>query len=285
MNKNTINGNTTVLAVFGDPISHSLSPLMHNAAFSALGWDCVYIPCRVETSQLQNAVRSIRALNWKGVNITIPHKQAVMNELDQIIGDAEKSGSVNTIINRDHRLIGASTDGVGFLRSLHEEGHFDVKGKRVLLFGAGGASRAVLYSLVSAGIAVLTVVNRDLEKANGLRLQVLQKTGFTVNVVNLADISKIDWDSFDLLINSTSVGRQDDQSLIPDIYLQPKHFVYDMNYKKGDTKLYRDAQQLGCQALSGLSMLLYQGVESFRLWFDSDPPIDIMRSTLYQYYQ
>ncbi len=284
MNSKTISGNTTVLAVFGDPIRHSLSPLMHNAAFSALGWDCVYIPCHVESAQLPIAVRSIRALNWKGANITIPHKQAVLSELDQIIGDAEKSGSVNTIINRNHQLIGASTDGVGFLRSLREEGCFEVKGKNVLLFGAGGAARAVLYSLISAGISSLTIVNRNVEKANELCMQVLHKTGFTVNVAELAGLSQINWDSFDLLINSTSVGRQEDQSLIPAIYLQPRHFVYDMNYTKSGTRLYRDAKQSGCDALSGLSMLLYQGVESFRLWFDADPPIDIMRRTLYQYY-
>lgn len=284
MSTNTLSGNTKVLAVFGDPVHHSLSPLMHNAAFSSLGWECVYIPCRVESGKLPAALESIRALNWIGANITVPHKQAVLNGLDQIIGDAQKSGSVNTIIHRDGRLIGASTDGVGFLRSLYEEGHFDVKGKKVLLLGAGGAARAVLYSLISAGIVSLTIVNRNLERAGELRREILDKAGFRVDVVDLNELSKIDWDSFDLLINSTSVGRQDDQSLIPGNFLQPKHFVYDMNYTKSGTKLYRDAQEIGCPALSGLSMLLYQGAESFRLWFDSDPPIDIMRRTLYQYY-
>ncbi len=284
MKTNSLSGNTKVLAVFGDPVHHSLSPLMHNAAFSSLGWDSIYIPCRVEIAQLPIAVQSIRALNWIGANITVPHKQAVFNELDQIIGDAQKSGSVNTIIHRGGRLIGASTDGVGFLRSLYEEGHFDVKGKKVLLFGAGGAARAVLYSLISAGIVSLTIVNRNVERGDELRREVLDKTGFRVDVTGLNELSKINWDSFDLLINSTSVGRQDDQSLIPSDFLQPKHFVYDMNYTKSGTKLYRDAQQIGCQALSGLSMLLYQGAESFRLWFDSDPPVDIMRRTLYPYY-
>ncbi|HBF37268.1 MAG TPA: shikimate dehydrogenase [Firmicutes bacterium] len=285
MNSNTIIGSTTVLAVFGDPVSHSLSPLMHNAAFSALDWNCVYIPCRVQSEQLSIAVRSIQALNWKGVNITIPYKQAVQAELDQISGDAEKSGSVNTIINRDNQLIGTSTDGIGFLRSLQEEGHFEVKEKNVILFGAGGAARAVIYSLINAGIKSLTIVNRNFEKANDLRLQVLDKTGFALSVYDLSKLEEINWDLYDLLINSTSVGLHDEQSLVPVIYLKPKHFVYDMVYKRGDTKLSRDAKQVGCQSLSGLSMLLYQGAESFQLWFESDPPIDAMRRALYQYYE
>jgi shikimate dehydrogenase len=279
----TINGSTTILAVFGDPISHSLSPLMHNAAFSSLQWNCAYIPCHVTREQLPIAVQSIRALNLKGVNITVPHKQAVLSELDQIIGDSVISGSVNTIINRDGRLIGTSTDGIGFLRSLREEGHFELKGKNIILLGCGGAARAVIYCLIAAEIQSLVIVNRNFEKAVSLQEQVWNKTGFTVTVHDLTQLHELNWESYDLLINSSPVGLQDDQSLVPRIYLMPKLFVYDMVYKRGGTKLYQEAIQAGCQALSGLSLLLYQGAESLRLWFEVDPPIDVMRRALSQY--
>jgi shikimate dehydrogenase len=281
----TVNGTTTTLAIFGDPVSHSLSPLMHNAAFSALGWNCIYIPCHVKVTELSNAVRGIRALNLKGANITIPHKQAVLADLDEIIGDSVMSGSVNTIINRDGRLIGTSTDGAGFCRSLHEEGRFELQGKNVILLGAGGSARAIIYSLIAAGIQSLVILNRDFAKAVNLQEQVWNHTGFALIVHDLTRLQELSWESYDLLINSTSVGLHDDQSLVPRHFLLPQHFVYDLNYKKGGSKLYREATASGCRALSGLSLLLYQGVESFRLWFEVDPPIEIMRKTLCQYYQ
>jgi shikimate dehydrogenase len=279
----TINGSTTILAVFGDPISHSLSPLMHNAVFSALNWNCAYIPCRVKAEQLPNAVRSIRALNLKGVNITIPHKQAVLAELDEIIGDSESSGSVNTVINREDRLIGTSTDGIGFLRSLHEEGHLELQSKNVIILGAGGAARAVIHSLIASGINSLIIVNRNFQKAVSLQEQVWNDTGFTLTVHDLSRLQELNWGSYDLLINTTSVGLHDEQSLVPPHFLKPPLFVYDLVYKQGGTKLYRDAVAAGCPALSGLALLLYQGAESFRLWFEVDPPIEVMRQTIYKY--
>ncbi|HBE76879.1 MAG TPA: shikimate dehydrogenase [Firmicutes bacterium] len=281
----TINGSTKILAIFGDPVEHSLSPLMHNAAFSTLGWNCVYIPFRVRPADLGDAVRSIRSLNLKGVNITIPHKQAVMAELNQIIGDSQISGSVNTIINRDGRLIGTSTDGVGFVRSLREEGGFEITAKNCLLFGAGGAARAVIYDLLAAKINSLVIVNRDFEKAISLQKQIWDSNRFAVGVQDLTKLQDLDWESFDLIINSTSVGLHDEDSLVPLHFLKPGHFVYDLVYKKGGTQLYRDATAAGSRVLSGISLLLYQGVESFRLWFDVEPPVEIMRQALYRYYE
>jgi shikimate dehydrogenase len=281
----TINGSTTVLAIFGDPVSHSLSPLMHNAAFSALDWNCVYIPCHVMPEELPNAVRSIRTLDFKGVNITIPHKQAVIAELDEIIGDSKISGSVNTIINQDGRLIGTSTDGSGFLRSIQEEGRFELQNKNIILLGAGGSARALIYSLITAGIKSLVIVNRDFAKAVRLQEKVWTDTGFTLIVHDLTLLHELDWNSYDLLINTTSVGLHDEHSLVPRHFLKPQLFVYDLLYKKGGTMLYRDAVAIGCRVLSGLSLLLYQGAESFRLWFEVNPPIDIMRQTLHQYYE
>ncbi len=280
MDTQTINGKTTVIAVFGDPVSHSLSPAMHNAAFAALDWNCVYIPCHVKPEQITHAVQAIKSLNFKGVNITIPHKQSVLPFLDEVSEDSKMSGSINTIIHRDNRLIGTSTDGTGFLRSLKEDGNFDITDKNILIFGAGGSARALVYSLIGAGIKSLTIINRNFAKAVDLEERIWNDTGFTATVHELNRLNELDWNSYDLLINTTSIGLHDEQSIMPEHFLAPKHFVYDIVYRKGGTKLYNDAIKTGCQVLSGLSLLLYQGVESFKLWFDTEPPIEVMRNKL-----
>jgi shikimate dehydrogenase len=276
----TINAKTTICALFGDPVAHSLSPVMHNAAFQALGYDCVYVAFRVNADQIPAAVKGIRALEIRGANVTIPHKQAVTAWLDEVFGDARLSGSVNTIINRAGRLLGASTDGVGLIRSLQEDGDFSVPGKRVLLLGAGGAAKAVIYRLLAAGIEELTVVNRDFAKALCLQEKVCGDTGFQLMVAPLEQLAELKLQNFDLLINTTSVGLHQDVSLIESQWLHPQLFVYDLVYKLGGTKLVNQAAAVGCRVLSGLSLLLYQGAESFRLWFEVEPPIAVMRAAL-----
>lgn len=275
-----INGKTTILAVFGDPIDHSLSPTMHNAAFKELGWNCVYIPCHVLPEDVTLAVRGIRSLGMKGVNITIPHKQAVVPELDEIFGDASLSGSVNTIINDHGKLRGTSTDGTGLVRSLREDGQFEVSGKRCLILGAGGSASALVFRLIAEGIRSLTVVNRDFTKALNLRERVWHATKFEVEAYALSELENLNWDAFDLLINTTSVGLHDSATLVPQQLLNPRIFVYDIVYKPGNTTLINDAVAQGCRVLTGLSLLLYQGADSFRLWFDTEPPIEVMRHAL-----
>lgn len=281
MNSFLITGDTRVLAVFGDPIGHSLSPVMHNAAFEALGLNCVYIPCHVRPEQLKSAVLGIRALGFKGVNVTIPHKQAIAGELDVIFGDSLLSGSVNTIINRNGKLYGTSTDGTGLLRSLQEEGGFQVGGKNVLLLGAGGSAAAIIYSLIAAQVKSITIVNRTLKNAVTLSQKVLQDTGFQVNTVAYDRLTNLAWDSIDLVINATSVGLKDQDSLVPQRFLHPGLFIYDLVYRIGTTTTLVDqAVKAGCRVLTGLSLLLYQGAESFRLWFEMEPPIKVMRDAL-----
>jgi shikimate dehydrogenase len=275
-----LNGSATVVAIFGDPVAHSLSPAMHNAAFSHLGWNCVYIPCLVKPEQLAEGVRGIEALNFKGANVTIPHKQAVIPYLDEIIGDAGLSGSVNTIINRNGKLYGASTDGIGLVKSLERDGAFDLRGKTVLVLGAGGTATAIVFSLINAGIKELILVNRDQNRANSLKQKVFQKTGAPIRVAPLGDLPRLDWSSIELLINTTSVGLHDGQSLVPKELLNPGLFVYDVVYHPGGTKLQTDAKAAGCKTLAGRSMLLYQGIESFRLWFEVEPPVEEMRKAI-----
>ncbi|HYH02344.1 MAG TPA: shikimate dehydrogenase [Bacillota bacterium] len=277
---NNINAKTKICAVYGDPIGHTLSPAMHNAAFKALQMDYIYIACHVLPEQLPAAVQGIRALGITGVNVTIPHKQAVLGELDEIFGESLRSGSVNTIINRQGKLLGTSTDGVGLVRSLQYDGNFDPRGKKVLLFGAGGSALAVIYSLIAAGIGSLTLVNRSLHKAIYLQEKVRRDSGFGLTVHTLDQLDQVDFKAFDLVINTTSVGLQEDVSIVPSVYLHPGLLVYDLVYRSGGTKLLNEAAAAGCRVLSGLSMLLFQGVESFRLWFEVEPPIEVMRQAL-----
>ena len=280
MEKCKINGNTKILAIFGDPVGHTLSPAMYNAAFEHLGWNCRYIPCHVTPENLADALRGIKALNFVGANMTIPHKQSVIPLLDEIFGDSVKSGSVNTVIHRNGRLCGTSTDGLGLVRSLKEEAGFEPCGKRVLILGAGGTTAAIVFSLISTGVKSIEILNRNLSKVALLQESVRAKTGFEIKVHSLNDLEVIDFSSMDLIINTTSVGLTDDDTIIPGRFLMPHLFVYDVVYKKGGTRLLKEAETVGCKVLSGLSLLLYQGVESFALWFETDPPINIMREVI-----
>lgn len=276
-----IKGDTQVFAVFGDPIDHSLSPVIHNAAFQALGLNCVYIPCHVQSEQLNNAVKGIRAFKIAGVNVTIPHKQAVLGELDEVFGDSLLSGSVNTIINRDGKLYGASTDGIGVVKSLKEEGGFEVAGKNVLLLGAGGSAAAVIYRLIAAEVKSIVLLNRTAKNAAILGERVFEDTGFPLVSGELSQIWTLAWDAIDLVVNTTPVGLKSQDSIVPEQFLHPDLFVYDLVYHAGNaTTLVEQAVKAGCRVLSGLSLLLYQGAESFRLWFEMDPPIKVMRNAL-----
>lgn len=279
-NMNQINAKTRVCAVLGDPIGHSLSPVMHNAAYATLGLDCVYVACRVEAERLSEAVYGLRALEMIGVNVTIPHKKAVIPYLDEIFGDSLYSGSVNTIIHRDGKLSGTSTDGMGLVHSLQRDGNFDPAGKKVVLLGAGGSAPAVIYSLIGAGIQSLTVINRNFQKALDLQAKVERDVRFHLEVKRFEELEQLELENFDLLVNTTSVGLLEDASLIKPQQLTPALFVYDLVYKKGGTQLVNQATAAGCQVLSGLSMLLYQGAASFRLWFETEPPLEVMRKAL-----
>jgi shikimate dehydrogenase len=275
-----INGSTTILGVIGDPISHTLSPAMHNAAYQALGWNCLYIPCHVTPDHLGAAVRGLRGLNFKGANVTIPHKQAISAELDEVLGDAKRSGSVNTVVRRNGKLYGHSTDGIGLVNSLKVDGGFQLNGKKVLMLGAGGTAAAVIYSLLEAGVGKLWLMNRSPANAAALQEKVRKDMGIQISVIRTEELGSFDCEAPDLIINTTSVGMHGDESLLPKEFLRKKHFVYDVVYKRGGTRLIRDATEAGCGVLHGLSMLLFQGAESFKLWFDQEPPLEVMRQAL-----
>ncbi len=267
-----ITGRTKITGIFGYPVEHTLSPAMHNAAFKHLGLDCCYLPFSVRPDRLGQAVEGIRALGMTGVNVTVPHKETVMPFLDDISSEAEFIGAVNTIVNSDGKLTGFNTDGRGFMRSLSGEG-IDLSGKKVLIVGAGGASRAVSYYL-SEKAGSLFIYNRNRERLNAL-LSDLSK--LRSNVAAIEDIS--DLSGFDLIINATSLGlkAEDPLPFSPGL-LHKNHVVCDLIYKK--TRLLEGAAERGCKTMNGLGMLLYQGVLAFELWTGINPPAEIMKNAL-----
>ena len=267
-----ISGKTTITGIFGYPIGHTLSPAMQNAAFEATGLDYCYVPFLVHPDGLENAVKAIRSMNIRGINITVPHKEKVLQFLDEISEEATFIGAVNTIVNMDGKLIGFNTDGRGFMKSLDESG-ISVKDKDILIIGAGGAARAAGYYLCMEARS-LTLYGRTQSKVERLAGD-LRKVGDVVSTIgNLSDIKR-----FHMIINATPLGLKHDDPLPFDANILGKEqIVCDLIYK--NTRLLKEASEKGCSIVNGLGMLLWQGALAFELWTGKMPPIDVMRSVL-----
>ena len=279
-------GNTKILGVFGHPVSHSLSPVMHNAAIEALNIDYVYVPFHVLPEDLEAAIGGVRALRIAGVNVTIPHKEKVLDLIDRVGEVAARIGSCNTVVNRDGRLVGESTDGPGFLRSAEAQwGKLD--GCAVLILGAGGSAKAVAFALAQIGCKI-TIANRTHRRAVELDASLRAAfEGCASRVVTLdeeelaGEVSKAD-----LVVNTTSVGMHPDVDSIPlspDL-LRPGLLVYDLVYNPLRTRLVSEAQDRGARAMSGLKMLVYQGALSFEMWTGIQPPVDVMEDALRRHF-
>lgn len=280
-------GRTKVLGVFGHPVAHSLSPVMHNAAIEALNIDYIYVPFHVLPEALEAAVQGVRALNVAGVNLTIPHKEHVIEFIDEVSESAAKIGSVNTVANRDGRLIGESTDGPGFLRSAEAEWG-EIGGSRVVMLGAGGSAKAVAFALVGAGCE-LVVANRTADRAVKLveSVSAAFNGGGMIKTVGLQreelgeEVGKAD-----LIVNTTSVGMHPDEDAIPlppDL-LRPGLLVYDLVYCPLRTRLIEEAESRGARAVNGLGMLAHQGALSFEMWTGMNAPVDVMKSALVEHF-
>src|SRR3990170_8588912 len=243
-----ITGKTKIVGIFGYPIEHTFSPLMHNAAFSALGLDYCYIPFEVRPEDLKSALESIRALNIRGVNITVPHKEAVIKYLDGLSKEAKLIGAVNTIENRNGRLIGHNTDGRGFIKSLLEDVKTKVKGKSVLLIGAGGAGKGVAVSCALEGASEVVIANRTIKKADKLVEELkrnFKKTKFSAILLERHEFAKA-IASADILINATSLGLKG-KGLLP-ISQKDLHrdlVIYDLIYNPQITPLLKIAGRAG----------------------------------------
>ena len=278
-----ITGTTRIVGIFGDPVAHSFSPMMHNAALGAAGIDAVYVPFRVTPGQLREAVAAIRSLGLLGINLTIPHKEAACALVDELDPVAALSGAINTIVHRDGRLVGCNTDGKGLLRAIHEDLATGVEGKRVLLLGAGGAARAALVALATAGAAWIGVANRTPERAQKLLAKLsphFSGTAFAAYSLD-GDFPHQLAGEIDLLVNSTAVGLQGAAfPWSPAICVRPTGAVFDMVYGREPTPLVLAARCAGLAAADGIGMLANQGEEAFRLWFDTPVPPGLMRATL-----
>jgi shikimate dehydrogenase len=277
-----VRGTTRIFGIFGDPVSHSLSPLMQNEALSRAGIDGIYVPFHVAPAALEQAVASLRALDIAGVNVTIPHKEAVRQYLDFVDPEAHLIGAVNTIVNCDGVLCGYNTDGKGLLRALAEDLNFTPQGKRILLLGAGGACRAALVALARGGAAWIGIANRTPARAAALveefrnSLDGTTFASFSLTAEDLHSLSKID-----LLVNTSSLGLKGESfQEIPWSSFNPGARVYDMVYHRSGTPLLHAARDHGYAAADGLGMLAGQGEESFALWTGTAPPSGVMKGRL-----
>jgi shikimate dehydrogenase len=274
----TISGKTKICALIGDPVEHTMSPAMHNAAFQKMGLDYLYVPFHVRTEQLPQAVAGLKALNVAGFNVTIPHKVAVIPLLDSLDPLAEKIGAVNTVVNNNGELRGYNTDAEGFLRALLEHG-INPQGKNVVVLGAGGAARAIAYILAGKG-ARLTILNRqqELDWAENIAQLILDELHREVKVFELGNIADV-LPGVNLLVNATSVGMSpaDNASPVPAGLLDKVPAVFDIVYNPLKTKLLKQAAAVGAKTISGIDMLAWQGALAFEKWTGQKAPIELMR--------
>jgi shikimate dehydrogenase len=280
MESSMTSGKTRVCGIIGDPIEHSMSPVMHNAAFKKLGLDYLYVPLRVKREELGKAVESMRVLNIRGVNVTLPHKVAIIPFLDELDPLAKKIGAVNTIVNDDGVLSGYNTDAIGFLQALLDNG-IKPEGKTVVILGAGGASRAISFILAERG-AHLVILNRLLELnwAEELAHQISQVFEKEVKPLELNEENlETVLDEADILINATSVGMSPnvDETPVPARLLKPGLIVFDIVYNPIQTRLMKEAEAAGAQTIGGLDMFAWQGAIAFEKWTGQKAPLDLMR--------
>ncbi len=271
-------GKTRLYCVIGDPIEHSLSPVIQNAAFEALKLDCIFLAFKVATTDVENALHGMRGLGICGMNVTMPDKNAVINHLDEVDETAKFLGSVNTIKNESGRLMGFSTDGIGALNALRENG-VKLSGKKLVLLGAGGASRAIAYAFAKE-VEEIVILNRTPEKTAILSKQLeLQFSKKVTSGPLTSDRLGKSLKNADILINATSVGMHPNSklSLVDSELLNQSLAVLDIVYDPLETKLAKEAKAKGARFISGLEMLIYQGAASFEIWTGMEAPVEVMR--------
>ncbi len=276
-----LSGKARLLGVIGHPIGHTLSPRMHNAAFAASGLDYVYVPMEVRPEDLSAAVAGLRALGFRGFNVTMPHKETILPLLDELDEAARVSGAVNTVTVEERLLRGTNTDGSGFVEACKESG-LDFGGARVLLVGAGGAAAAIATSVLGEGVLELRILNRSRWRAEKLRDR-LRETfpGSDISVHDRTDPGETASET-DVIVNATYLGMKDDDPLpVPADRLERSTVVCDAVYRPGgETRFVRLAREQGLRTVSGGKMLLYQGVQAQRIWTGREPDVRAMSGAL-----
>jgi len=267
------------LGVIGYPIKHSISPQMHTAAIDLLGLDFTYESFEVKPEDLEKFIGRIKSNEIHGINVTIPHKENIIQYLDKVDDFAKKIGAVNTVVNKNGKLVGYNTDYQGFLDSLLIDVGFDPKGRSAAVLGCGGASRAVCGGLCAAGISKLTIYDSVESKSKELFNHL--KKNFKTDIKISQDLKQDILDS-DLLVNTTPVGMFPNiqNSPIPADFIQENVIVFDVIYNPAETKLLKDAKAAGSKTVNGLNMFVRQGALSFKIFTGQDAPIEIMRKAV-----
>jgi shikimate dehydrogenase len=271
-----------LVGVFGHPVAENPTVVMQEAAFKALDLNWRYLTIEVYPEDLAAAMASLRAFNMRGINLTIPHKVSVLNYLDEVAGDAQLIGAVNTVYREGKRLIGANTDGKGFLRSLHTDAGLEPSGKRTVILGAGGAARAIAVELALAGAPKLTVVNRSRERGQDLVGLLNEKTTASADFVPWEGAYAVPGDT-DVLVNATSIGLFPNVNDLPVIHydtITPEMTVCDVIPNPPHTRFLEEAARRGAKTLDGLGMLVYQGAIGFTIWTGLKAPVKVMREAL-----
>lgn len=278
---------TQFCGVIGKPVGHSLSPAIHNAAFRTLGLNFVYLAWQVDA--IGDAVKGLRALgNFRGASVTIPHKVAAMQFLDQVEPTAKRIGAINTIVAEKGELIGYNTDATGALRALRESG-VDLKGRRIVVLGSGGAARAIAFALAAeSGAGKLTLLGIEDSERTMLAQDIRSAAALTVedSCLDESTLSRILPDSH-VLIHCTPVGMspKTEATCVPASLLHPGLAVMDIVYNPRETQLLKDAKRVGCKTIPGLDMFLNQAVTQFELWTGQPAPVAVMRTVLESHFQ
>ncbi len=263
----TVDAKTKVLGIIGDPVEHSKSPVMHAEFAKLTNENYVYTAFNVTKDKLKDAISGIQALGIAGVNVTAPHKESVIEFLDELSDEARLFGAVNTVVNRDGRLIGYNTDAEGFYKSLIREG-IDIKGKDVLIFGAGGATRPIVVLFAIKGAKSITVINRTEQRAKKLAEYVKAAVGYDIN-------TKMQLKHYDVVINTTSAGMEPQLDTLPyeDLsFIDSQTAVADLIYNPTETRFLELARNKGAKTVNGLGMLIYQGILAYELFTDKKLP-------------
>jgi shikimate dehydrogenase len=265
--------------IIGDPIDHSLSPAIHNAAFNTLGLNCSYIAFRVQEGQLKNSLESLRAINIGGFNVTMPHKVKVLDYVDRHDNTVKLVGAANTVNNENGKFCAYNTDVIGFIKPLRKR-KIDFNGFEIFILGAGGAARAVVVALSGErGIANINIFNRNLDRSVKLS-NMVKKLGLEATIISNDDIQNIA-SKCNLIINTTPLGMNNEKSLIRSNSIRKDAIVYDVVYTPIITNLLENAKTVGAEIVYGYEMLLEQATASFKIWLQMDPPLEPMKRALF----
>lgn len=286
--KKDITGHTRLLCLLGDPVSHSISPAMHNLSFETLNLDYVYLAFKTTIDEFENTVATLKQVGARGFNCTMPCKRIASEKCDELSPAAKFMNSVNTVVIEDGKLIGHNTDGVGYMRSVVDAGH-DIIGKQMTLLGSGGASSAILAQAALDGLTNINLFARKGNSWNVIEKQVNQinaQTNCKVTLNELADETALKRSIADsaILVNGSSVGMapNTDGCLIPDTsFFHPELIVSDVIYNPRKTKLLTLAESAGLSTFNGMYMLLYQGAEAFKIWTGQEMPVDLVKRELF----